>query len=81
MDGCGDATSGLTLGNGMDEKDGTNDVPHIKNEDVDVVVWDNTNVETNCIGRVIETLPWVPGDKGMCCNIIDDPLLLDIVTR
>ena len=38
MDGCGDATSGLTLGNGMDEKDGTNDVPHIKNEDVDVVV-------------------------------------------
>lgn len=38
MDGCGDATNKLTLGNVMDRRNGTNNVPHIENEDVVIVV-------------------------------------------
>jgi hypothetical protein len=42
---------------------------------------DTIDLEMDETSRVMETLPSVPGDKGMGCNIVDEPLLLDIVIK
>jgi hypothetical protein len=60
--------------------DGTNDVPHIENgSGVVVIVVDTTNPETNDTCIVIDTPPWVPGKEGIVYDIVEYPLVLDMV--
>ena len=40
---------------------------------------DAIDPETDDTGWVMETSPWVLSDEGMGYDIIDEPLLLDIV--
>lgn len=44
MDGCGDETSVLALGNRMDKKYEVDDVPHIENGDAVMTVIDSTHI-------------------------------------
>lgn len=55
MNNCGHATTGLTLGNRMDIKYGTDNFPHIENEDVVIATMDATDPEVDDTGRVMET--------------------------
>lgn len=51
------ATEELILGNKMDGNDGIDDVPHIDNEGVVMIVVDTIDPKIDDTRRVMETLP------------------------
>ena len=53
--------------------------PIIKNRDLDVIEVDTTDLEIDDTSEVIEVAPWAPSDDGMIYDIVDEPLLPDIV--
>ena len=79
IDGCGNVIDELKFGNGMEGKDGTSYVPYNENEVVVDIMEEASNSRIDDKGGVMEIPPWIPCDKGMGCDIVDEPLLPNIV--
>ena len=64
-----------------DGKDEIGGVPHNGNGDLVGIVDEETSPKMDGIGGVIDTPPCVLDDDGIGSNMVDDPLILNIVIR
>jgi hypothetical protein len=70
-------TNGLSLGNDINGKDGTDDGPH--NEDVVGTVDEEIDPRAYYIGAVMETAMYILHDDGIGYDMVDEPSLPNIV--
>lgn len=79
VENCDDMIGGLTLGSEMEGKYWTDGITHNNNEDVNWKVDEATEPGINDMGGVMENHPWVLGDDGIGCDIVDESLIVDTV--